>query len=127
MFTDITPDPGLVPYCIVPEDAITLPDVLFPDTVNDVKVPVLVMFGCAAVVTVPAVVAVATVPLILAATTFDKPPASPVNTPVFAVNATAVTVPLTPNALNVPNDVMFGCDAVASVPATLSALNVFVD
>ena len=50
------------------------------------------MFGCALVVTVPAVVAVATVPLTLAATMFDNPPPSPENKPVFAVNAGAVIV-----------------------------------
>ena len=36
----------------------------------------------------------------------SKPPASPVNTPVFAVIAEAVIVPLTPKPLNVPTDVM---------------------
>ena len=37
-----------------------------PDIVKPVKVPVLVIFGCAAVVTVPAVVASGTVPVTLA-------------------------------------------------------------
>jgi len=45
---------------------LALPDVILPVTVNAVKVPVLVMFGCAAVVTVPAVVASGTVPVTLA-------------------------------------------------------------
>jgi len=97
-----------------------------------------VMFGCAAVVTVPAVVAVvadpavvadvalATVPLTLApATAFavvanvtapetlapvnaDNPDPLPVNIPVFAVTAEAVIVPLTPNVVSVPTEVMFG-------------------
>ena len=50
---------------------------------NTVSVPTDVMFGCAAVVTVPAVVAAvanATVPTMFAATTLDSPPASPMNT-----------------------------------------------
>ena len=34
-----------------------LPDVVVPVTPNEVSVPTLVIFGCAAVVTVPAVVA----------------------------------------------------------------------
>ena len=48
----------------------------------------------------------------------DNPDPSPVNIPEFAVNATAVTVPLTPNALNVPTDVMFACAAPDTVLAT---------
>jgi hypothetical protein len=39
---------------VVPD---TLPEVMLPVTVNAVNVPTLVMLGCAAVVTVPAVVA----------------------------------------------------------------------
>ena len=39
--------------------AVILAAVTVPLTPNDVNVPTLVMFGCAAVVTVPAVVAVA--------------------------------------------------------------------
>ena len=111
-----------------------------------------VMFGCAAVVTVPAVVAVvadpavvadvadvalATVPLTLApATAFavvanvtapetfapvnaDNPDPLPVNIPVFAVTAEAVIVPLTPNVVSVPTEVMFGCAAVVTVPANV--------
>ena len=55
MFTEIEPDPGLVPYCTVPSDAITLPAVALPVTVNDVSVPNDVMLGCAKVVSVPAI------------------------------------------------------------------------
>ena len=90
----------------------------FPVVVTELKVPTEVMFGCAAVVTVPAVVEVATVPVTLPPTTFDKPPASPVNTPVFAVIAEAVIVPLTPKPVNVPTDVMFACAAPDTEPAT---------
>jgi len=85
-------------------------------TDNADNVPTLVIFGCAAVVTVPAngvlpadtaYVAFATKPT-LAPAIFDKPPPSPLNNPVFAVNDCAVTIPLTPNADNVPTDVIFG-------------------
>ena len=83
-----------------------------PVVVTELKVPTDVMFGCAAVYTVPATAEFATCPVTLPPTTFDKPPASPVNTPVFAVIAEAVIVPLTPKPVNVPNDVMFACAAL---------------
>ena len=53
-------------------------------------------------------VAFATVPVTFAPAIALKPEPLPVNTPVFAVNATAVTVPLTPNPVNVPKLVTFG-------------------
>ena len=40
----------LFPFANVP---IKLPAIIFPVTPNDVNVPILVMFGCAAVVNVP--------------------------------------------------------------------------
>ena len=92
-----------------------LPDVVLPDTVKLVNVPVLVMFGCAAVVTVPAVVALValdTVPVTLAPTNELNPLPLPVKTPVFAVNAAPVVVPTTFNDVNVPTLVIFGCAAV---------------
>ena len=55
------PAPFVDRYCpFEPPVIVTLPTapkLLVPDTVKLVSVPVLVMFGCAAVVTVPAVVA----------------------------------------------------------------------
>ena len=45
----------------------------------------------------------------------------PVKIPVFAVNAAAVTVPLTPSDVNVPTDVIFGCAFVVTVPAVVAA------
>jgi len=98
----------------------------FPDTVRLVSVPVLVIFGWAAVVTVPAIVAAGTVPDTLAPATALavvakgtvpvtlapaialKPLPLPVNTPVFAVIFAAVMSPLTPNDVSVPTLVMFG-------------------
>ena len=44
----------------------------------------------------------------------------PVNTPVFAVNATAVTVPFTLKLVNVPTLVMLGCALVVTVPAVVA-------
>ena len=79
--------------------------------------PTDVIFGCVAPVISNAsaalpddveYVAFATAPETLAATTLDSPPPSPLNNPVFAVNDCAVTIPLTPNAINVPVLVMFG-------------------
>ena len=46
------------------------------------------------------------------------------NTPVLAVNATAVTVPLTPSDVSVPTDVIFGCAAVVTVPAVVAVVAV---
>ena len=91
--------------------AVILTAVILPFTSKPVSVPTDVMFGCAAstiVFAVDACVAFATVPVTLAPTTFDNPPASPVNTPVFAVILTAVILPFTSNPVNVPTLVMFG-------------------
>ena len=55
-----------------------------PVAVNEVSVPTLVIFGCAAVVTVPAVtasVALATVPVTLAPGMLVKPAPDPMNLP----------------------------------------------
>ena len=64
----------------------------------------------------PAVVAVGTVPVTLAPGMFVSPAAFPVKIPVFAVMLAAVMVPLTPNDVIVPTDVIFGCADVVSVP-----------
>ena len=63
-----------------------------------------------------AVAELVTSPVTFAPTTFDNPPPSPENKPVFAVNATAVTVDATFNPVNVPTDVMFGCVPVVKGP-----------
>ena len=90
---------------------------MLPLTINPVNVPTEVTFGCAAVVTVPAVpavpaltayVALATVPVTFAPVNEFKPEPLPVNTPVFAVMLTAVTVPLTPRPVKVPTEVILG-------------------
>ena len=67
-----------------------------------------------------ALVALATVPVTLAPTIELSPLPLPVNTPVLAVNATAVIVPLTPNVVSVPNEVILGCAAVVTVPAVVA-------
>ena len=112
---------------------VMFPALTLPLTIRDVNVPTLVIFGCAAVVTVPAVVAepvvvanvaFATVPVTLAPGILFSPLALPVNTPVLAVNATAVIVLFTPNEVRVPRLVMLGCAAVVNVPAKKFALTV---
>ena len=62
-----------------------------PETVSDVKVPVDVILGCAAVVTVPAVVAKATVPLTFAPATALAVAAN-VTCPLTLAPATALAV-----------------------------------
>ena len=97
----------------IPVFAVMLAAVMLPLTPNDPNVPTVVKLE---VTTVELNV----VPTMLPACTLLNPLALPVNTPVLAVNATAVTVPLTPNDDNVPTDVMFGCAAVVTVPAVVA-------
>ena len=101
---------------IVPEFAnmFALVDRL-PERVRPVNVPTDVIFGCALVVTVPAVVAVvadpafaaydafATVPTMLPAVRFVNPAPFPINKPL-----TVAMFPVTLNEVNVPTEVMFG-------------------
>jgi len=120
-----TPEPlVLKTYPLVPPVIVmfpTAPRLVVPDTVSDVSVPTEVMFGCAAVVTVPAVVALPAVATFRFATCVIEVTvngAVPVAT--FDTSVEAVTVPLTPNEVNVPTDVMFGCAAVVTVPAVVA-------
>ena len=125
---------------IVPAATVIFAALRFPLTSRPVSVPTLVMLGWALVVTVPAVVALVAVVALpalpvtlilyvpvnlsvdnvpvetLIASSTVKPLPLPVNTPVLAVNATAVTVLLTPNVVNVPTAVIFGCALVLNVP-----------
>ena len=86
-----------------------LPTLALPVTVKLVNVPVLVMFGCALVVTVAA-----------------EPVALPVNAPVNVVALTlpALILPVTLKLVNVPVEVIFGCAAVVTVAAEPVALPV---
>jgi len=68
-----------------------------------------------------ALVALDTVPVTLAPTNELNPLALPVNTPVFAVNAGAVIVPLEFKLVKVPVLVIFGCALVVTVPAVVAA------
>ena len=72
-----------------------------PWTVSPVRVPTLVMFDCAAAVTLWAVL---TVPTMAEAGTPVRLAPDPANVP-------AATVPTTSRLVNVPTEVMFGCDA----------------
>jgi hypothetical protein len=85
------PEPKCVP--------VTLAPVILPLTLSAVRMPTLVILGCALVVTVPAVAAV---------------PADPVMLPVMVL----VTV----NPDNVPTDVILGCAFVVTVPAVAAAV-----
>ena len=71
-----------------------------------------------------ALVAFATVPVTLAPAIALKLLPLPVNTPVFAVNAGAVIVPLEFKLVNVPVLVILGCAAVVTVAAEPVALPV---
>jgi hypothetical protein len=95
--------------------AITFPAVILPVTDKLDNVPTLVMLGCAAVVTVPAVVAEATVPEI-----FDA--LIPNNCRPLPTKSVPIMVPDTVSEVNVPNDLMLGCVVVVIVPAMVLAL-----
>ena len=105
-----------------------LPLVVLPVTVTEVNVPTEVMFGCAAVVTVPAVVAevavvavpalvakvaLATVPVTLAPVILDSPDPMP-------LMLAPVMLPVELNEVNIPTEVMLGCAAVVTVPAVVA-------
>ena len=128
---------------------LTFPASTLPVTLTELSVPTLVMLGCAAVLSVPATVvnvplvplrlppvilpvaltvpAVATLPPVMVPVALTVPAVStlpPVMVPVaLTVPAVAklppVTVPVTLKLDNVPTDVMLGCAAVLSVPATV--------
>ena len=108
--------------------AVTLAALIFPVTARLDNVPTDVMFGCALVVTVPAVVAepaevayvaLATVPVTFAPVTELIPEPLPNK---LAVTFAAVTLPVTAREVNVPTLVMFGCALVYTVPATSALL-----
>ena len=92
----------------------TLPPVALPLTVNEVSVPTEVIFGCAAVVTVAAVVALPTVND--AAVPVNPVPAplndDPVTVPVADISPAVcklppLTLPVTDNETSVPTEVIF--------------------
>ena len=124
--------PVILPVAVIKPAVPKLPTLAFPDTETEVNVPTDVILGCAAVVTVPAVVAdpaepalvayvaLATVPVTLPPGILVNPAALPVNTPVLAVILAAVRLPFTPKLVNVPTDVILGCAAVVTVPAVVA-------
>ena len=97
---------------------------------SEVTVPTDVMFGCALVVTVPAVVdepavvayvAFATVPVTFA------PVIEAIAAPLpnrLAVTFAAETFPVTASEVNVPTEVMFGWALVVTVPAVVAEVAV---
>jgi hypothetical protein len=91
---------------LVLNTALELP--LLLDVVNVGYTVVEVLVFCNNADALVADVALETVPVTLAPAIALKPLPLPVNTPVLAVNATAVTVPFTPSDVNVPTLVIFG-------------------
>ena len=121
------PVPLLVAATVV---AITFPPVTLPVTVTLVNVPTEVILGCAAVVTVPAVVAEATVPVTLAPGIDVRPAPDPLNCdpvtwPAAEINPPVsklpdVVLPVTVSAVSVPTLVILGCAAVVTVAAVVA-------
>ena len=93
-----------VPVTLSTPVVVRFPAATLPVTASEVNVPTLVIFGCAAVVTVPAVVA--------------APLSAPVN--VVALTLPALILPVTANEPNVPTLVILGCAAVVTVPAVVA-------
>jgi hypothetical protein len=130
MLVTLAPEPFNVPT--------KLPDVVLPVTANAVNVPTDVMLGCAAVVTVPAVVAApdtvmvyvpdrraaGNVPMSMLEAFTDvsaRPlPVTVVNAPVVPDTLPDVTLPVTAKLVSVPTDVMLACAAVVTVPAVVA-------
>jgi propanediol dehydratase small subunit len=75
-----------------------------PVTLREVRIPVLVMFGCAAV---------AKDPVMAEPAMRFEPSMAPLTIPTKRV---AVTALVTPSDVRVPTDVMLGCAAVARDP-----------
>ena len=124
---------GAVPVAIVEINCpvtLAFAAVTLPVTARLVNVPTLVILGCAAVVTVPAVVAVPAKPAVAAFrlatwvvedTTRGAVPVATVeiNCPV-TLAFPAVTLPVTANDVSVPTEVMLGCAFVVTVPAVVA-------
>ena len=98
-------------------------DVRYPLTLTPVPVAIIISALPATLVTTfPPLLIILTLlePLIIELPAeilrLDNPPPSPVNIPVLAVNADAVTVPVTFKLVKVPTLVIFGCALVVSVP-----------
>ena len=113
---------------------IRLPPVTLPVILTEVNVPTEVILGCAAVVTVPAVVAevaLATVPVTLPPGIDVSPAPDPLNwLPVIwpvaltsppVIKLPDVVLPVTAKLLSVPTLVMLGCALVVTVAAVVAA------
>ena len=96
-------------------------DVVPAAIVTLVNVPTDVMLGCAAVVTVPAVVAVpAAATFRLATCVVDVTMNGAVPVAMLDWNTVAFACAFTLRAVSVPNDVMLGWAAVVTVPAVVA-------
>ena len=98
--------------------ALRTPVVVVPVTVSEVRVPTLVMFGCAFAVTVVAVPEVKTAPTTFAALMADRPDAGPEK--LVAVTPASEVTPETVRAVRVPCDVIVGCEAALTVKADVA-------
>jgi len=78
------------------------PEVIFPEDTNEVYVPNAVILGCAAVVTVAAVVA---------KTALDTLPT------IVPIKFAAITLPVTVKFDNVPTDLILGCASAVTTTA----------
>ena len=99
---------------------LALPEVILPVTAKLVKVPVLVIFGCAAVVTVPAVVARGTVPVTLAPAKEVKLAPEPTNK-LADITFALMIFPPEPDVLILP---AVKSPVAFNVPATLTPVPV---
>ena len=90
----------VAPSLFVGSFALRTPVVVVPVTVSEVRVPTLVMFGCAFAVTVVAVPEVKTAPTTFAAFRADNPDAGPEKE--VAVSPAREVAPDTVRAVSVP-------------------------
>ena len=102
--------------------ALRIPVVVIPVTVSEVRVPTLVMFGCAFAVTVVAVPDIKTAPTTFAALMEDRPDAGPVK--LVAVTPASEVAPDTVKAVRVPWLVIAGCEAALTVKALVESATV---
>ena len=98
--------------------AVTPANKVAPETVRAVRVPWLVIAGCAAADTVRALVASGTVPVTFAPVKAERPDAGPEKE--VAVSPAREVAPETVRDVRVPWLVMFGCAAAVTVPAVVA-------
>ena len=114
-----------VTFAKCPVVALTLPASTLPVTSKLVKVPTLVIYGCAFVSTVPVKLIKLAIPVTVrldvvkfaVAVIFSTANADPAP-PLSITRPPTVAIPVTTRLPRLPTVVMFGCDAVCNVPVT---------